>query len=120
MYIVIILILLLILMLFARFLVPLLMVVAGIAIFSNVRSLINARKSVQSRPSGETKSGRTIEYTDQDHSSPFHRAEEVEAPDVMIQRPASVMDEEFWEKDHTVYDVSYEEADFDESDEEIS
>ena len=125
MYIVFILILLLVLMLFARFLVPILMIVAGIAIFSNIRSLMVGRKSVQSKPTGETKTGRTIEYTDQDHSSPFHRTEEVEAPDIMIQRPASVMDEEFWEKDHTVYDVpyedaNYEDADYGESDKDIS
>lgn len=120
MYIIIILVMLLIGILFARFLVPILMIVAGIALFSNIRSLVARKRPTDYESSSESKSSRTIEYTDQDNSSPFRRTEEVEAPDIMLQRPASVLDDEFWEKDHTVYDVAYEDTELDESDEDLN
>lgn len=112
MHILILVLVLLFLMILLPVLLPVLVVIAGIGLIAGVlRNLGPGRFN-----RGESSGGRRIEYTDPEQSGPFHRNEEVEAPDIMLKRPASVQDEEFWEKDHTVYDVPFEETDGDEPD----
>lgn len=109
MYIVVLILILILLLLtvILPVLLPLIAVVAVIALIANFRTLLGS-----GRYGRDEASGRRIEYTDPVESGPFRaRSEEVEAPDVLIERPTSVRDDAFWEKDHKVLDVPFEEAD---------
>lgn len=105
MQLIILILILLFLMMLVPFLLPLIAVAAVIALFANFRGLLGRRRFEEEAPAG-----RRIQYTDPDQSGPFRGSEEVEAPDVVLDRPASVRDDEFWEKDHTVLDVPFEET----------
>lgn len=103
-------IILILILLFLIMVLPYLMpLFALVAVITVVASIMRAKASGRFNPES---GGRRIEYTDGEEAGPFrHRTDEVEAPDVLIERPASVRDEAFWEKDHTVYDVPFEETD---------
>lgn len=107
MHILVLILILLLLTVILPVLLPLIAVVAVIALVANFRTILGSGRYGR----GES-SGRRIEYTDPAESSPFRtRSDEVEAPDILIERPSSVRDDAFWEKDHQVLDVPYEEAD---------
>ena len=54
--------------------------------------------------------GRSIFQEQVDQQDQSSNYEKTESADPISNVPASVRDEKFWEQDHTVYDVPYEEA----------
>lgn len=88
-------------------LLPILTIVAVIAMVFNLRRMFSPTNY---KRFNKEATGRSIFEEQVDNTAQGSSYEKDETTDLISKVPASVRDEKFWEQDHTVYDVPYEEA----------